>query len=272
MTLPTLAPFDTEAATYDAGFTDTRLGRWLRDMVQARLADAFPSGSRVLELGCGTGEDAVCLARRGVGVVATDAAPHMVQVTAAKAAGAGVAERVMPLALRAEDVGALVGSGRPFDGAFSNFGALNCVADLGGVARALARLIRPGGRVLLTLMGPMCAWEMAWYLGHGQPRIALRRLRPGGVTTTIGGRRLAVYYPTPAAAARAFAPAFRVTRAQAIGALLPPSTLSHLVDRWPDAFARVATWDQRLAASRLLVALSDHYLLEMRRSEEGWTG
>lgn len=265
MSRPSLAAFDREADGYDAGFTDTRLGRWLRDMVQTRLAAAFPPGSCVLELGCGTGEDAVFLARRGVRMLATDASPRMVQVASAKAARADVADRVTGLALRAEDLAALAAFAPAFDGAYSNFGALNCVADLGGVARDLARLVRPGGRIVLVVMGPSCAWETAWYLAHGDPKTALRRLTPGGVATTIGGRPLAIYYPSPAVVARAFAPAFAVTRVEAVGALLPPSTLSHLVDRWPRTFARVAAADRRLARSRLLVALSDHYLLELEK-------
>lgn len=286
---PTVAPFDAEAATYDDAFTATRLGRWLRDLVRPRLAAAFPPGSRVLELGCGTGEDAVWLGRRGVHVVATDAAPRMVQATRAKAARWGVADRVHPLVLRAEDlpprsalhhrlsaighppsaIGYRPSAIRllPFDGAFSNFGGLNCVADLRPVAQALAAWLRPGGTVTLVLMGPWCPWETVWYLAHGQPRLAVRRWRSGGATARIGGQTLRVFYPTPAQVAAAFAPLFRVTGQQAIGALLPPSYLSGLVDGYPAVFATLAAWEPRVAARWPFTHLNDHYLLELTRTE-----
>ena len=52
-------PFDGVASTYDAAFSDRRLGRYLRGLVREWAGPCFATGSRVLELGCGTGEDAV---------------------------------------------------------------------------------------------------------------------------------------------------------------------------------------------------------------------
>ena len=78
--------FDELASTYDETFTDTVVGRTLRRMVWARMARAFRAGQRVLELGCGTGEDAIRLAEAGVRVVATDPSSHMLQLAREKAA------------------------------------------------------------------------------------------------------------------------------------------------------------------------------------------
>jgi SAM-dependent methyltransferase len=77
------------AARYDADFTDTAVGRALRRIVWARLEQVFPSPRRILELGCGTGEDAVRLAQAGHDVVATDATPAMLDVAREKARRAG---------------------------------------------------------------------------------------------------------------------------------------------------------------------------------------
>ena len=85
-----LEPFDVAAASYDADFTATQLARWLRETVQAHLAAAFGPGDHVLELGCGTGEDAIWLARRGVRVTATDVSQSMLDVAQRKAAAAGL--------------------------------------------------------------------------------------------------------------------------------------------------------------------------------------
>src|SRR5690348_11622808 len=55
--------FDGKAHDYDADFTATGLGSVLRVRVWDRLAVLFAGRERLLELGCGTGEDAVWLAR-----------------------------------------------------------------------------------------------------------------------------------------------------------------------------------------------------------------
>src|SRR5262245_51254539 len=86
--------FDDMAAAYDAVFTASALGRSLRTLTWERLDAALPNSGRVLEIGCGTGEDAIHLARRGVDVLATDPSPSMLRVAAEKAAHAGVAKRI----------------------------------------------------------------------------------------------------------------------------------------------------------------------------------
>jgi len=58
------ATFDAVASGYDAAFTERTLGRMLRAAVRERLP--FAAGDRVLELGCGTGEDAIWLDRKSV--------------------------------------------------------------------------------------------------------------------------------------------------------------------------------------------------------------
>src|SRR5262245_13038701 len=202
-------PFDAAAARYDATFTLRSLGRWLRDAVWEELGSVFRPGDRVLELGCGTGEDAIWLARQGVRVSATDVSAEMLAIARRKAVAAGVADRIM---FARVDVGAIRDWGlgiepspipNPqslislYDGAFSNFGALNCLSQRRPVAEALASQVRPGGRVVLVVMGPLCPWEMAWHLMHGQARTAFRRLRPGIVAHVGAGASVRVWYPSP---------------------------------------------------------------------------
>jgi ubiquinone/menaquinone biosynthesis C-methylase UbiE len=69
------APFDALADTYDQTFTFSQIGRAQREAVTREMDRVFRPGGRVLEINCGTGVDAVCLASRGVEVLACDAAP-----------------------------------------------------------------------------------------------------------------------------------------------------------------------------------------------------
>jgi len=262
--------FDAVAADYDETFTDTLLGRWLRDGVREKLSALYSSGDHVLELGCGTGDDAVWLARRGVHVTATDASEGMLDVARRKATAAGVTSLVdlarVDLAAPPGDMAAWT-QGRTFHGVVSNFGALNCVPDRRPIAAALARCVQPGGKVVVVVMGPLCPWEMAWHLLHGQVRTALRRFRGGLHAHAGAGAHVRVWYPSPRTTLREFAPSFRPVSAMGIGVLLPPTYLCHFVERRPALFERLATGERRCREHLPWTWLNDHYLLVLERRE-----
>src|SRR6185369_14364975 len=149
-----------------------------------------------------------------------------------------------------------------FDGALSNFGGLNCVADLRAVANRLADLLRPGAPALLCVMGPIVPWEWIWYLGHLQSGKAFRRLRPGGVAW----RGLTVRYPSIRSLRRAFAPVFRLRTVTGIGAFLPPTYMEEWTRRHPRLLSALDRWERRLAGVAPFPSLSDHYLAELERA------
>ena len=214
------SPFEALAASYDETFTSSRIGTRMRRAVWRRLDAAFVPPSRVLELGCGTGEDAVHLAGIGVFVLATDSAEGMVAEARAKVERAGVADRVTTRTLDAGRLDEIDLDG-PFDGAFSNFGALNCVPDLAAVSAGLFRHVRPGGRVLLCLMGRYVPWEWGWFIAHGDRKAAFRRLARGGAQW----RGLRVGYRRVRALRRLFSPGF-VSMKSAISSGYPAATMA----------------------------------------------
>ena len=173
------APFDGVADRYDDTFTFTRIGQAQRNAVWRDLATTFHSGERILEIGCGTGVDACFLAKRGVRVVACDSSSRMVAVTECRVHENRLQKLVQPLQLHAEDIQALQASER-FGGAFSNFGALNCVEDMAQFADDLANLMKPGAKALLCWIGPFCLWETVWYLSRGRSKKAFRRFQRNG--------------------------------------------------------------------------------------------
>jgi SAM-dependent methyltransferase len=278
---PPFAAFDAAADAYDAGFTHRRLGGWLRRAVWRQLVGCFQPGQTVLELGCGTGEDACWLARRGVHVTATDASPRMLHVARAKLERqSGLRGRVHTARLDLaaptldDDLARIAGGmerrpGRafaaPFDGVLSNFGALNCLADRRPLATALARVVRPGGRIVLVVMGPACPWEIAWHLAHGDPRTAFRRFRAGVVAHVGGGQTVRVWYPSPGRLHRELAPHFRPLALVGLGVWLPPSHLGGLVESRPRLFRALARLDRRLGTVFPSTWLNDHYLTVLER-------
>jgi ubiquinone/menaquinone biosynthesis C-methylase UbiE len=242
------AAFDKLAPRYDELWTVSPAGRLQREAVWREIGGLFRPGERVLDLGCGTGEDAAWLAGSGVRVHAVDASPAMVELARGRLRGRGNCE------VRAiEDLGRLL-PGERFDGAIANFGVLNCVEDLRVAAANLARLIRPGGRLALCSMGRFCLWETIWYLLRGEPRKALRRLQRGPVGTSMG---FPVFYRSAAEITAAFDPEFRRVRRRGIGVFVPPSYV-----KAGSRTAGALAWVDRLFAGwPVLRSMGDHCLL-----------
>ena len=209
------ASFDALATDYDVTFTQTRIGSLMRQAVWQRLDACFQPGQSILELNCGTGTDALYLGQRGVHVLATDVSQEMVALTRQKVMQAGLAHMVTVQQLAIEQLDDLA----PvlFDGVVSNFGGLNCVANLPDTGRALAGRLTPGAQAVLCIMGPIVPWEWAWFVGHGALGNAFRRLRRNGAIW----RGVPIYYPSIRAARHAFAPGFQHRRVSALGVFLP---------------------------------------------------
>jgi SAM-dependent methyltransferase len=252
--------FDDVAAAYDATFTDTALGRTLRDLVWLRLDESFAACNRVLDLGCGTGEDALRLARRGKRVVGIDASPRMVHVASQKARAAGYGAQMDFHCVAMENLGTVLDS-EAFDGVLSNFGAVNCVRDLPALIANIAARLSPAGRVLWVVMGRYVPWEWFWYGLRGEPGKAWRRLARCGADW----RGLTVCYPTPAEMSQLLSAWFVVSRVSPLGFALPPSYAGDWLQRSPRVLRLLRRVEAALQDCSALAALSDHYIIEALR-------
>lgn len=266
------APFDAVADRYDEAFTQSRIGRAQRGSVWKEMERVFQRGDRVLEIGCGTGLDACFLAERGVTVVACDNSPRMIAMATRRIAESGQERFVQPYLLGAEEIASLRDGSR-FDGAFSNFGALNCVQDLGQLARDLAALLKPGATALLCLMGPCCLWEVAWYLGQAKPGKAFRRTHPGGVTARLTDDAFVrVHYPSVRSLERTFAPEFHLVSVKGIGVAVPPSYVEGWARRFPRLLRLAERADSYLGRCPGVRDLADHILLRFQRVDAAGGG
>jgi ubiquinone/menaquinone biosynthesis C-methylase UbiE len=259
------APFDAIAERYDETFTTSKIGQAQRASVWRELEKAFRRGERVLEIGCGTGVDACFLADRGVKVVGCDSSARMINVSTRRIAGRENFGLVSLRLLAAGQIASLQNEGL-FDGAFSNFGALNCVEDIQQFASDLSILLKPGATALFCWMGPCCLWEIAWYLAQGKPGKAFRRFRRGGVTARLAeGANIRVHYPSVRSLARIFAPEFRLVSVKGIGVSVPPSYLEPWANRFPHLFELSVQADLVLGRCPGIRAFADHVLVELRR-------
>lgn len=259
------APFDAVADRYDETFTSSTIGQAQRVAVWSELAKTFRPGERVLEIGCGTGIDACFLAERGVQIVACDPSSKMIRILRRRLEQTELRDLVETHVFGAEDIARLQPA-ELFDGAFSNFGAINCINDLRKLANDLAGLLRPGATAALCWMGPYCTWEQFWYLVHGSRDKAFRRLKRGGVQARIADGVFAhVRYPSVGFLAHVFSPAFRLKSVRGIGIAVPPSYLETWALRHPGLFQMCQHADLWLARCPGIRTLGDHVLVRLQR-------
>jgi SAM-dependent methyltransferase len=260
----TRAAFDSVAADYDGPRGNNELIQDMRAEMWRWFDRAFPAGSRILDLGCGTGIDAVRMAKLGHRVMATDFSSGMVARTRERAEREQVTDAVQAAAVGAHEL-ALIEGRSCFDGAYSNLGPLNCIPDPGALARECARLVRPGGTLVFTVIGRLCPWEIAHYVARGRWHRAGVRFRRGLVPVGMNGRTVWTHYYTPRELYRAFAAEFDLVHYRGLCIFAPPPYLASVRERHPRAYEHLWRLDRLLAGCRLLRSTGDHFLIVMRR-------
>jgi SAM-dependent methyltransferase len=261
--LETQAAFDSVAADYDGPRGNNALIQRMRATMWRTLERRFARQARLIDLGCGTGIDAVHLARSGRHVLATDWSPLMVERTARRAAEAQVEDHVESRCLGAHQLQKLDGV---YDGAYSNLGPLNCVPDLASLARECRRLLRPGGLLIFTVIGRICPWEYLYYRWRRPDRARIRGTA-GQVGVTMNGHTIWTSYYRPMEFFAAFAPEFELLEYRGLSLFLPPPYLL----RWYEKYPRLLEWlgrlDDMAGGWPGLRNGGDHFLIVMRRRE-----
>ncbi len=240
--------------------TDTQASHWQRQQFQKILGNYVRPGMHWLELGAGTGTDALWLTNQGIEVEITCTEPHPWMFDQLQAKTATVATiHALPLpAERLDDLGTQV-----FDGVFSNFAALNCVEDLGTVAQTLATHLKTQAPVVLCLFNRQCGWELALGLVQGlfkgnPERLGRRQVRQRLVEMQPG-IEVSTFYHQPREILQAFEPWFRFESLVGMGIAIPPSGWI-LADRAPKFFQPLHHLDMAWGKGFGLRSLGDHQI------------
>ena len=135
--------FDAEAARYDASYeADDWAGKFLRSRLEAAIASVGDGPGHVLDAGMGGGRLVAALEARGWTATGVDSSAKMVELARSRLPSLG--ERLL-----VGDLSALPFPSGTFDAAVAT-GALEYVGDLGRGLGELARVLRPGGRAVVS--------------------------------------------------------------------------------------------------------------------------
>jgi ubiquinone/menaquinone biosynthesis C-methylase UbiE len=258
--------FDHIAADYDREFTYTVTGQLVRQKVQDYLDKRIFRGSRlnILELNCGTGEDAIHFYKNGNEVYATDISSEMIRVAKGKAGsliGQGLTFSQLSFAELPKEW-----MKEKFDLVFSNFGGLNCIGEdeLQGFFQAVRVILKPGGRLVGVIMPRYCSWEIIYFSLKGKWNKIFRRNTPGPVPVNVAGTSVNTWYYSPKMIKK-MADEFEIIAIRPVGLFLPPSFLERFFQRKKRLLKILNMLDRIFGRSSFFAGVSDHFLFDLKK-------
>jgi len=259
--------FDHIAHLYDEDFTFSEIGKLQRERVWLYLDSMLPKDTTldILELNCGTGEDAARFAERGHRVLATDISPKMVEVAKTKSEQKGFANLVASQTLDITALNPTLLNERKFDWVFSNFGGLNCLneQDLRNFAAHLPQILKTNGRFIAVIMPDACLWERFYFLFKGNKEEAYRRFKKSGIPVPVEGKMVHTWYYSPTDFRNFFEEEFKFKEQKPIGLFVPPSYLEFYFGKRKGLLKGLSLFEGTFGGIGGLSKFADHFLCDL---------
>ncbi len=266
------ASYDRLAPRYDADIGSNLVGRRMHTVFRRALREVLRPGQHVFEIGCGTGADALWLARQGLDVVATDISGAMIEQLREKAASEGLSQHIQTRRMAAHEIGRLgseFGSDS-FDGGFCHAGALNMEPEIARVPAQIVSITKPGGAFVCSFINRTSLFEILFYPLVLRPRKAFRRMGnvvpiPISRTEPMNRQVIPARFYSPSEMIRLFGNGFSVEMVQGMEIFLPPSNLADLYARFQLGFAGLEALEEHLSRRAPANEWGHHTVLVLRR-------
>ena len=260
--------FNTIANTYDQTFSNTLIGKAQRDIVWEYLDKHLPVNPiSILEINCGTGEDAIYLAGKGHSVLATDASPGMIHIVEQKISTNNLSNKIETGVWDLNNPFPF--ANKKFDLIFSNFGGLNCLSPdaINKLSKSCTELLNENGKLVFVVMGRFCLMETIYFLLKGKFKSAFRRSTKKPVKAKLGGGAMIdIWYYKSAELKKKFSGDFKYIRKRPVGLFVPPSYLENYFSKRKKTFRMFLKIDHALSSISFLSSLSDHYIIELHKA------
>lgn len=255
--------FDNIATNYDSEFTYSKIGKAQRNKVHVVLEKYLYTKSNlsILEINCGTGEDALFMSQFSNTIVATDVSTKMIEIAIHKNKTSTIDFKVLDINEINENA-----FSKKFDFIFSNFGGLNCLNEkqLSIFFKKAHKLINPKGTIMAILMPKYCIWEIVYFFVKGKFKQVFRRTKKDGIPVVLNSEVCQTWYYNPNTIKKIVKPYFKSKKVIPIGIAIPPSYLE-------DSFLTKRLWfsvlllKEKLLSFSFLSKFSDHYLIQLQK-------
>ncbi|RYD76522.1 MAG: class I SAM-dependent methyltransferase [Sphingobacteriales bacterium] len=258
------AAFTAQAAVFDNIYSHDKMIEYKRGRVRNHIRQFLSGGNNMLELNCGTGDDAFYFAGLGHNIHATDISSAMLEKLAQKMLNASLPGIISIGKCSFTRLDQLKNKG-PYDYIYSNFGGLNCTGQLETVLKRLTPLIKPGGFITLVIISRFCLWE-SLLVFKGKFRTAFRRFFSSrGRQAHAEGVNFTCWYYPPSYILRAMQDEFNLVSLEGLCTIVPPSYIAGFDKKYPKIFAFLCKQENKRKKSYPWKYIGDYFIITLRR-------
>jgi ubiquinone/menaquinone biosynthesis C-methylase UbiE len=257
------ASFDNAAKNYDKTFTNSVIGRAQRKFVYAHFSNFLKNKKpkNILEINCGTGEDAIWLANQKFDVIATDISEKMLEIAKNK-------NKFKNLTFDFLDCTKIAQKYAPnsFDLVFSNFGGLNCLSpnELQLFFESSSTILTSEGTIVAVIMPKNTLWEQFYFIVKGKFNTAFRRKKEFSIAN-VNAQQVKTYYYNPQDIERLISNNFIILAKYPIGLFVAPSYLEHFINSKPRLFSFLNYLEKKITNFSFLSKYADHYIIYLQK-------
>jgi ubiquinone/menaquinone biosynthesis C-methylase UbiE len=255
--------FSRQAPVFDGLYGNNIIINYKRLRVRQAALAHLPQNGRILELNCGTGEDALFFAKNGFKVHGTDLSAGMLELFGQKTAA--YPDSVSFEQCSYTQLQSLKNKG-PYDMIFSNFGGLNCTGELDKVLSSFNGLLKPGGTATLVIISKFCLWETLLVF-KGKFKTAFRRFFSSkGRNARVEGEYFKCWYYDPGYVIDQLGAAFEVAGLEGLCTIVPPSYIEGFAEKNPLTYRSLIKYENKLKKRWPWKYMGDYYIITMRKN------
>ena len=259
--------FDSAAEEYDFTISNNYINTWIREKSIHELLRLTRPEDILVEIGCGTGAEAIIIARKVSKILATDISSQMIDLLTTKIRAKKLEKKITPVLTSAAEVSAVT---RFLDGqkpriAYSFNGALNCEPRLANFVVGLHSVLANDGYFVCTIRNSLCLSEAISHAAVLQfDRMAPRKTQP--IMVSVGGLDIPSVYYSPSAFSQLFSGKFKLERLIGIPSILPPAYLSDYAVKFKRISGLLEKFETALSGHFPLNRLGDQTLYVFRKT------
>lgn len=252
--------FSKQAEVFDGLYNNDTIIQYKRQRVRGHILKYAPPEGSMLELNCGSGEDAIFFAQEGFKVHATDISDGMLNVLKGKMNGTLYEDQISIEQCSFTELESLQNHG-PFDYVYSNFGGLNCTSQLDKVLNSLDEIVKPGGVVTLVIISKFCLWETLM-LFKGKFGTAFRRFFSGkGRKARVEGTYFKCWYYSSSFIRKHLQSKFEFLSLEGLCSIVPPSYIENFAEKYPKSFGFLVRKENELKCHWPWKMMGDYFII-----------